>query len=113
MSDDNLEWKDTDFFVRQDDEEEDVDDEDDEDDDSILMCWCGATGTYDDLFDDTCLSDGCGGTRHVDCYCGGDQCVCHHHGQEVECPGCAECRADDRDEDWIPDDDDDDHFTDG
>ena len=32
----------------------------------------------------------CGGLGVFECLCGGDQCVCHNHG-EVECPGCADC----------------------
>lgn len=69
-------------------------------DDALITCWCGAQGTYDQLFDDDVFSKGCGGTRSLNCYCGGDQCVCHHHG-EVECPGCDECGIDD---DWGDDD---------
>lgn len=74
---------------------------DDTDDDPgpILRCWCGAEGTYDELFDDDGLDASCGGTGHVDCHCGGDLCVCHHHGQEVECPGCDECPERDGDYD--------------
>jgi len=55
----------------------------------IIQCWCGARGTFDELFGE--LDQGCGGTGHVYCYCGGDICVCHYHGQEQECPGCDEC----------------------
>lgn len=70
----------------------------------IIRCWCGVEGTADELFDDECLDAGCGGTGHVNCYCGGDQCVCHHHGQEVECPGCDECpERDEYDDDWCDD----------
>ena len=74
-------------------------------DDEIITCWCGAKGTYDELFDDP--DEGCGGTGYVYCYCGGDQCVCHHHGQEIECPGCDECPEDGRadtyeDDPWLP-----------
>lgn len=78
-------------------------DEDDPDDDGLMKCWCGAEGTYDDLFDDDCLDDCCGGTGSLECYCGGDICVCHHHG-EVECPGCPDCEHDDE-EDWDAGDD--------
>lgn len=63
-------------------------------DKEIIRCWCGAKGTYDELFNDDGLEYSCGGTGYIDCYCGGDQCVCHHHGQEVECPGCSECPDD-------------------
>lgn len=59
-------------------------------DDEIFTCWCGAQGTYDELFDDSCLEDSCGGTGTLHCECGGDQCVCHHHG-EADCPGCDDC----------------------
>lgn len=33
-------------------------------------------------------------TGMIQCECGGDLCVCHHHG-EYECPGCDECDGDD------------------
>jgi len=67
-------------------------------DDEKFKCWCGAEGTYEELFDDSGLPDGCGGLGVVDCECGGDMCVCHHHG-EAECPGCDECCGDE-DDDW-------------
>jgi hypothetical protein len=60
-------------------------------DDEIITCWCGAEGTFDELFDDACFEENCGGSGYLECQCGGDQCVCHHHGQEVECPGCEDC----------------------
>lgn len=56
-----------------------------------IRCWCGVVGTYEELFDDDGLDSDCGGTGYVDCYCGGDLCVCHHHGQQVDCPGCDSC----------------------
>lgn len=62
-------------------------------DDEVIRCWCGVRGTYDELFDDAALEDGCGGTGHLTCYCGGDFCVCHHHG-ETERPGCEDCEPD-------------------
>lgn len=68
-------------------------------DDEEITCWCGAKGTYDELFDASGLDSSCGGSGYVDCYCGGDQCVCHHHGQEQECPGCDDCDFDDEDMD--------------
>ena len=69
-------------------------------DDSIFQCWCGASGTYEQLFDDSGLDDTCGGLGSLHCHCGGDLCVCHHHG-EVECPGCEDCDIDDSgDEDF-------------
>jgi len=66
----------------------------------IVSCWCGATGTCEELFADDC-SEGCGGSGQLDCYCGGDFCVCHNHGS-VDCPGCDDCQAE-RD-DYDPDD---------
>lgn len=75
-----------------------------ETDDGLITCWCGAKGTYDELFDGGLgLDDGCGGTGVLHCYCGGDQCVCHYHG-ETECPGCPDCDEDDQD--WVLGDDD-------
>lgn len=57
-----------------------------------ITCWCGAHGTYEQLFSG--ISDGlnarCHGTGMLDCHCGGDLCVCHNHG-EVECDGCPDC----------------------
>ena len=52
------------------------------------------------------LDVGCGGTRVLDCYCGGDFCVCGNFG-EVECPGCEDCDGDEddggyRDDDYDP-----------
>ena len=64
--------------------------------DEIIHCWCGAEGTYDELFDDTGLPDTCGGLGTLYCECGGDFCVCHHHG-EVECDGCPDCRDEEDD----------------
>jgi hypothetical protein len=55
-----------------------------------IRCWCGVEGTYEELFDDACLDRSCGGTGELSCECGGDQCVCHHHGA-TECPGCEDC----------------------
>ncbi len=64
-------------------------------DDELITCWCGATGTCDELFDDAVYEESCGGTRTLECHCGGDLCVCHHHGQSIECPGCDDCGCDD------------------
>ena len=66
-----------------------------------FTCWCGATGDWDELFDDSGLDDTCGGTGSLQCVCGGDFCVCHYHG-ETECPGCEDCEEehDDFDEDF-------------
>ena len=64
-------------------------------DNEIIMCWCGARGTFDQLFDQSVfLNGGCGGTGTLQCECGGDICVCHNHG-EVECPGCPDCEHED------------------
>lgn len=75
-------------------------------DNSILIkCWCGAVGTHEEMFS-PCLGDSCGGTGSVDCFCGGDQCVCHNHG-ETDCPGCPDCEHNDGydyGDDWTEDD---------
>jgi hypothetical protein len=57
----------------------------------IITCWCGARGSHEELFDDFGLAAGCGGSGTIYCICGGDFCVCHHHG-ETDCPGCPDCR---------------------
>lgn len=68
-----------------------TDDEPEIDDDAaIIKCWCGAEGTFEELFDDEVYGQSCGGSGVLHCECGGDQCVCHHHG-EVECEGCEDC----------------------
>lgn len=67
-------------------------------DDELITCWCGAKGTYDELFEK--VSDRCGGSGVVDCYCGGDLCVCHNHG-EVDCDGCPDCESDDENDDYL------------
>ncbi len=71
---------------------DDCDDLEDDplDPDTEFTCWCGARGKYAELFDDDCLDQTCAGTGSLNCYCGGDFCVCHHHG-ETECPGCEDC----------------------
>ncbi len=64
------------------------------------VCWCGVKNPYF-----APVAGGCGGTGSVNCYCGGDQCVCHNHG-EIECPGCWDCEGfddgqdDDDNGDW-------------
>lgn len=63
-----------------------------------IQCWCGAVGTFNEMFDDDVYSKTCGGSRWLHCKCGGDFCVCHHHG-EVECGGCEDCDVDDGDYD--------------
>lgn len=52
-----------------------------------MRCWCGVSNAY---FSDEPYDGGCGGSGTLVCYCGGDQCVCHNHG-EVECGGCDDC----------------------
>jgi hypothetical protein len=81
-----------------------TDTEDDLDLDGPMKCWCGAEGKPDELFDYDCLDDTCGGSGVLYCYCGGDFCVCHHHG-ETECDGCEDCRPDDDFGDYDDDDD--------
>jgi hypothetical protein len=68
-------------------------------DDEVITCWCGVSGSFDELFSDEPFDDDCGGSGILYCYCGGDQCVCHHHGQEIECPGCGDCAGGDE-SDW-------------
>lgn len=51
------------------------------------------------IFDDAFLDETCGGTGILYCYCGGDQCYCHHHG-ETDCPGCDDCREFDDVQEW-------------
>ena len=73
-----------------------------------ITCWCGAQGTYEELFDDSGLPPTCGGLGTLHCECGGDQCVCHHHG-EVDCVGCEDC---DEFDDWYDGDEFDDWYDD-
>lgn len=61
-------------------------------------CWCGEKNAY--FSEEPFEEGGCGGAGVFECYCGGDFCVCHNHG-EVECPGCDDCEAD-QDEDDGP-----------
>ncbi len=69
-------------------------------DDEQFTCWCGATGSFDEMFSDEPYGETCGGFGVIDCECGGDgTCVCHHHG-ELSCDGCADCRDDDDEEQW-------------
>lgn len=56
-----------------------------------VKCWCGEEGEEEDMFADE-LEHGCGGTGTVHCWCGGDMCVCHHHG-EAPCFGCPDCEG--------------------
>ena len=69
------------------------------DEDTPITCWCGETGTYEELFDDSGLDTRCGGTGELQCHCGGDLCVCHHHGA-TECFGCPDCEDQEEDEDY-------------
>lgn len=66
----------------------------------VTTCWCGVTGPVDELFDDDAVETDCGGTGTVHCYCGGDLCVCHNHG-ECECFGCESCDEADPDFDEL------------
>ena len=52
-----------------------------------MKCHCGVSDPY---YADAPTGEGCGGLGWVECLCGGDQCVCHNHGQ-VACPGCPDC----------------------
>ena len=62
--------------------------------DDQIECWCGARGSYEELFSDSCLDERCGGSGMLYCECGGDSlCICHHHG-EVPCSGCVDCLCD-------------------
>ena len=64
--------------------------------DGLITCWCGATGKYEEMF--APLPARCGGSGMLDCYCGGDLCVCHNHGEQ-DCYGCEDCEDCD-DDDW-------------
>ena len=71
----------------------DCDDTDTDTDTEDGPCWCGEPNPayiYDHL------DASCGGSGFLSCRCGGDLCVCHHHG-EVECAGCDDCDPDDGD----------------
>lgn len=58
---------------------------------SLKKCWCGVENPYY-----APLPHHCDGSGIIYCYCGGDMCVCHWHG-EVECAGCDLCNAHDED----------------
>jgi hypothetical protein len=66
-------------------------------------CWCGVVGEYDELYSDEDLEETCGGTGVLHCFCGGDFCVCHNHG-EVPCHGCEDCDDCGEDDDFYDDD---------
>lgn len=76
----------------------------DNDCDDVTPCWCGESNP---LFDDEGLDATCGGSGTLICHCGGDLCVCHHHG-ETECPGCEHCTELEGDDDGPFEDGDDD-----
>lgn len=59
---------------------------DDDGDDDAPDC---DDGYHDDYLD---LEGACGGTGWLNCFCGGDTCVCGEEG--AECPGCEDCEAD-------------------
>lgn len=63
-------------------------------------CWCGAENPH---YDEDFLSPTCGGSGTLYCYCGGDLCVCHFHG-ETDCPGCEDCGDGEPDDDGEFDD---------
>lgn len=67
--------------------DQDCDRSPDDDCDDVTPCWCGESNP---LFDDEGLDATCDGSGTLVCHCGGDLCVCHHHG-ETECPGCEHC----------------------
>lgn len=83
----------------------DIEHDDECEESDQITCWCGETGTYDELFDSSALDHTCGGSGVLYCYCGGDFCVCHYHG-EVDCDGCADCTDFDDDDDYDPYEDD-------
>ena len=58
-----------------------------------IKCWCGAVGLIDEMFDSEPYGKTCGGLGEILCECGGDFCVCHHHGS-IECDGCEDCEED-------------------
>jgi hypothetical protein len=60
----------------------------------VGWCHCGAQNGWRSTVD---LDDDCGGTGVLYCWCGGDLCVCHNHG-ETPCFGCEECEGDDDDD---------------
>lgn len=40
-----------------------------------MKCWCGAVGTYKELFDDSGLEEVCGGFGILNCFCGGASAI--------------------------------------
>ena len=63
-----------------------------------MRCWCGQEGKASDLYSRSGLETSCGGTGTLHCWCGGDLCVCHYHG-ETPCEGCEDCEDDELDDD--------------
>lgn len=62
----------------------------DEDEEGFTgTCWCDP-GNSNCWFSTAYLNRTCGGSGTLHCYCGGDLCVCHNHG-EIECDGCEDC----------------------
>lgn len=57
-----------------------------------IPCWCGEPHPYFEP-----MHGGCGGQGIVNCFCGGDFCVCHNHG-EIDCDGCPDCEDEDEDD---------------
>jgi hypothetical protein len=57
----------------------------------MVACWCGERRPYFGP-----LPARCGGFGHSPCLCGGEGCVCHHHG-DIECDGCEDCQPGDDD----------------
>lgn len=72
-----------------------MDDPDDlEPDNDDGPCWCGELNPhFSDELDETCKGFG-----QLQCFCGGDMCVCHWHGT-VDCGGCPDCEGLDYDDD--------------
>jgi hypothetical protein len=56
----------------------------------LFTCGCGESGAVEDMLSPDDLEQGCAGTGVVQCFCGGDFCVCHFHG-ETDCDGCEDC----------------------
>lgn len=69
----------------------------------LFRCHCGFIGKMEEMFDESIYEQGCGGSGILHCECGGDICVCHHHG-EIPCIGCDDCEADEDDEGFEDDD---------
>lgn len=73
-----------------------------EEEEPVGPCWCGEENP---AYLDDGLDASYGGSGVLRCRCGGDSCVCHHHG-ELECLGCDDCDGD-------PDGEDDEDLDDG